>query len=93
MIIDYAHLPPAVQAWVATLPFEDGIYLTKTKEGLVLQEPPFRFDLERMKRAIKGCESKEEALKNGTPVPESALVDFESFNQWLTERKASKGQV
>lgn len=74
MIIEIATLPPAVQAWVKTLPFDEEIHLTKTNDSLVIQQP--LFDIERMKQAIKGCETKEDALKNGVVVP-----DFETIEE------------
>lgn len=34
------------------------------------KEPPFDFDIDRMKQAIKGCETEELALKNGLHLPQ-----------------------
>lgn len=57
---------------------DDVIELTKTDDTLTTHEP--LFDIERMKRALKGCESKEEALKNGTLVPEFETI--EELHYW-----------
>lgn len=60
---------------------DDVVELTKTDDTLTTHEP--LFDIERMKRALRGCESKEEALKNGTPIPKGLAGDFEAFDKWM----------
>lgn len=51
------------------------------------------FDMEVMQERLKGFESKEEALKNSTPIPKWALQNLESFQQWLREGKAKRAVV
>lgn len=40
------------------------------EQTLTAQFAPFGYDLERMKQAIKGCETEELALKNGLHLPQ-----------------------
>ncbi|WFF38111.1 hypothetical protein LU290_07560 [Moraxella nasibovis] len=87
MIIEFATLPPAVQAWVKTLPAQGDIHFVKENDNLIIEEP--LFDIERMQQAIKGCESKEEALKNGTPIPKGLASDFEAFDKWMKSHASS----
>lgn len=93
MIIEIATLPPAMQAWVKTLPTQGEIHFTKENDNLIIQEP--LFDIERMKQALKGCESKEEALKNGLMLPQGK--NETELLAWLDENipkhLASKGLV
>lgn len=42
MIIEIATLPPAVQAWIKTLPFEGDFYLVRTGDKLIISEQPIR---------------------------------------------------
>lgn len=87
-------LPPQIEQTVQIYAKEQGIsvndYILSAIQAKMDYDDMPLFDIERMQNAIKGCESKEEVLKNGVSVSDWAMTDFESFQKWINDRKSAR---
>ena len=92
-------LPPQLQETVMATANAQGISIndyivnaisTSLENDIKPIDDVMVFDMQIMQERLKGFESREEALKNGVPIPKSALADFDSFQAWIADRRASR---
>lgn len=105
-MIELATLPPIIQQYiqendVVELRLVDGEVIATPKqntsaeqdEEMAYYEHFYRhFDIEQIKQSIGETDENGRA-KHTVEVPKSALANFESFQNWLSERKAERVTV
>lgn len=101
-MIELATLPPIIQQYIQ----ENGVVELRLVDGEVIATPKLNdttdddyyehfyrhFDIEYIKQAI-GETDEQGRAKNTVEVPKSALDNFESFQNWLTQRKVERVTV
>lgn len=89
-------LPPQLHEAIVISAKEQGMsvneYLLEVIHAKV-NEPTDRllFDMDVMKERLKGFESREEALKNGTPIPKG--LDRDGLLAWLANERAKRQEL
>lgn len=84
-------LPQEIEAVVINTAQKQGISVNEYFLQLVqssFDDGQVLFDIDNMKQKLKGFESREEALKNGTPIPSG--LDRNELLMWLADERAKR---